>query len=97
MVTYEDVTQMFLRAAEAIGLATHPEHWMSSQTLEREFACTCHTGTCEEAETRSTVTASFNWSPLDTALSLEGALGICDFFHEKTKPAHICIPIRCPR
>jgi hypothetical protein len=82
MVTYEDVTQMFVRAAEAVGLATHPEHWMNNQTLEREFACTCHAGTCEEAESRSTVTASFNWSPLDTVLSQEGAVGICDFFHE---------------
>ncbi len=82
MVTYEDVTQMFLRAAEAVGLATHPEHWINNQTLEREFACTCHPGTCDEAENRSTVTASFNWSPLDTVLSQEGAVGICDFFHE---------------
>ncbi len=82
MLTYEDVTQMFLRAAENAGLATHPEHWINNQTLEREFACTCHTGTCEEAEERSTVTLSFTWSPLDTALSLEGAIGICDFFHQ---------------
>lgn len=82
MLTYEDVTQMFLRAAENIGLAAHPEHWTNNQTLEREFACTCHTGTCEEAENRSTVTLSFTWSPLDTVLSLEGAVGICDFFHE---------------
>src|SRR5579871_6452286 len=82
MLTYEDVTQMFLRAAENVGLAAHPEHWINNQTLEREFACTCHTGTCEEAENRSTVTLSFTWSPLDTALSLEGAVGICDFFHE---------------
>lgn len=83
MVTYEDVTQMFLRAAEAVGLATHPEHWINNQTLEREFACTCHAGTCEEAENHSTVTASFNWGPLDTVLSQEGPLGICDFFHEQ--------------
>jgi len=82
MLTYEDVTQMFLRAAENAGLAAHPEHWTNNQTLEREFDCTCHTGTCEEAENRSTVTLSFTWSPLDTVLSLEGAVGICDFFHE---------------
>jgi len=82
MLTYEDVTQLFLRAMENVELATHPEHWTNNTTLEREFACTCHTGTCEEAENRSTVTISFTWSPLDTVLSLEGALGICDFFHE---------------
>ncbi len=82
MVTYEDVTQLFLRAVENVGLATHPEHWLNNQTMEREFACTCHTGTCEEAENRSTVTISFTWSPLDTVLSLEGAVGVCDFFHE---------------
>ena len=82
MVTYEEVTQLFLRAVENVGLASHPEHWVNNQTLEREFACTCHTGTCEEAENHSTVTISFTWSPLDTVLSLEGAIGICDFFHE---------------
>jgi hypothetical protein len=82
MVTYEDVTQQFQRAMENVGLAAHPEHWTNNLTMEREFACTCHTGTCEEAENRSTVTISFTWSPLDTVLSLEGAVGICDFFHE---------------
>jgi hypothetical protein len=50
--------------------------------LEREFACTCHTGSCEEADNRSTCTLSFTWSTLDTALSLDGPVGICEFFHE---------------
>ena len=40
MVTYEDITEMFLSAAEATGLSVHPEFWLNSQTLEREFACT---------------------------------------------------------
>ncbi len=87
MVTYEEVTQLFQRAMENVGLATHPEHWTNNITLEREYACTCHTGTCEEAENRSTVTISFTWSPLDTVLSLEGAAGVCDFFHE---PDDLC-------
>ncbi|HEU5369560.1 MAG TPA: hypothetical protein VFU69_13895 [Ktedonobacterales bacterium] len=87
MVTYEEVTQLFQRAMENVGLATHPEHWTNNTTLEREYACTCHTGTCEEAENRSTVTISFTWSPLDTVLSLEGAAGVCDFFHE---PDDLC-------
>jgi hypothetical protein len=82
MITYEDITALFIRSAEAVGLATHPEHWVNSQTGEREFAVTCHAGTCEEAENRSTVTASFTWGPLDTVLSQQGPLGICDFFHE---------------
>jgi hypothetical protein len=82
MLTYEDVTGYFLKTASDLGLTTHPEHWMNSHTLEREFACTCHTGNCEEAENHSACTISFTWSTLDTALSLEGPTGICDFFHE---------------
>jgi len=82
MLTYEDVTGYFLKTASDLGLTTHPEHWMNSHTLEREFACTCHTGNCEEAENHSACTISFTWSTLDTALSLEGPSGICDFFHE---------------
>jgi len=82
MVTYEDVTEMFLEAAEATGLSVHPEFWLNSQTLEREFACTLHPGPCEEAEEHASCTVSFAWGPLDTVLSIEGAEGICDFFHE---------------
>jgi hypothetical protein len=82
MVTYEDVTEMFLDAAEATGLSVHPEFWLNSQTLEREFACTLHPGPCEEADEHATCTVSFAWGPLDTVLSIDGAEGICDFFHE---------------
>jgi hypothetical protein len=82
MVTYEDITEMFLNAAEATGLSVHPEFWLNSQTLEREFACTLHPGPCEEAEHHATCTISFAWGPLDTVLSIDGAEGICDFFHE---------------
>ena len=82
MLTYEDVTEYFLKAAASIGLMAHPEYWMNSRTLEREFACDCHAGTCEEAEQQSTCAISFAWGPLDTALSHDGPVGICDFFHE---------------
>jgi hypothetical protein len=82
MLTFEDVTGHFLKASASVGLATHPEFWTNSRTLEREFACTCHSGQCEEAEHRSSCTVSFTWSSLDTALSLEGPEGVCDFFHE---------------
>jgi hypothetical protein len=82
MLTFEDVTGHFLKASAGVGLATHPEFWTNTRTLEREFACTCHTGTCEEAEQRGSCTVSFTWSSLDTALSLEGPEGVCDFFHE---------------
>jgi hypothetical protein len=82
MVTYEDITEMFLEAAEATGLSVHPEFWLNSQTLEREFACTLHPGPCEEAEHHATCTLSFAWGPLDTVLSIDGAEGICEFFHE---------------
>ncbi|HUY76784.1 MAG TPA: hypothetical protein VMV29_08420 [Ktedonobacterales bacterium] len=82
MVTYEDVTDLFLMAVEATGMTYHPEFWLNSQTLEREFACALHQGPCEEAEDRATCSASFAWGPLDTVLSIDGAEGICDFFHE---------------
>lgn len=82
MLTFEDVTGHFLRAAASLELVTHPEYWVNSRSLEREFACTCHTGSCEEAEAHSSCTLSFTWSTLDTALSLEGPIGVCDFFHE---------------
>src|SRR5438105_6432572 len=82
MLTYEDVTTCFLKASASLELITHPEYWINSRSLEREFACTCHTGSCEEAENRSNCTVSFSWSTLDTALSLEGPAGVCNFFHE---------------
>jgi hypothetical protein len=82
MVTYEDLTELFLSAAEATGLSVHPEFWLNTQTLEREFACTLHPGPCEEAEHRAVCTLSFAWGPLDTALSIDGAEGVCEFFHE---------------
>lgn len=82
MVTYEDITDMFLSAAEEAGLAVHPEFWLNTQTLEREFACTLHAGTCEEAEFHAACTVSFAWGPLDTVLSIDGAEGVCEFFHE---------------
>jgi len=82
MLTYEDVTASFMKAAASVGLSTHPEYWANTRTLEREFACVCHVGTCEEAEQRGSCTLSFTWSTLDTALSLEGPDGVCDFFHE---------------
>lgn len=82
MVTYEDVTELFLNAAEATNLSVHPEHWLNTQTLEREFTCALHPGPCEEAENRASCAVSFAWGPLDTALSIEGAEGVCDFFHE---------------
>jgi hypothetical protein len=82
LLTYEDMTGHFLKAAASLALVTHPEYWFNSRTLEREFACTCHTGSCEEAEHRSSCTLSFTWGPLDTALSLDGPVGVCDFFHE---------------
>jgi len=82
MLTYEDLTSIFLKAAANLELVTHPEYWMNARSLEREFACTCHTGTCDDAEHHSSCTVSFTWSTMDTALSLEGPVGICDFFHE---------------
>ncbi|HJT57516.1 MAG TPA: hypothetical protein VJ761_13530, partial [Ktedonobacteraceae bacterium] len=82
MLSYEDLTSIFLKAATDLELVTHPEHWMNSRSLEREFACTCHTGTCDGSENRGSCTVSFTWSTLDTALSQEGPVGMCDFFHE---------------
>ncbi len=82
MVTYEDITDMFLNAIEATGLSAHPEFWLNTQTMEREFACALHPGPCEEADRRATCTVSFAWGPLDSVLSIEGAEGVCDFFHE---------------
>jgi hypothetical protein len=82
MLTFEDVTGYFLKAAGEVGLTAHPEYWINSRTMEREFACTCHIGSCEQVENSSICTVSFSWGSLDTALSLEGPRGVCDFFHE---------------
>ncbi|GHO43590.1 hypothetical protein [Ktedonospora formicarum] len=82
MLTFEDVTKHFLESAAQIGLVAHPEYWLNSQTLEREFACTYHSGVCEDADKRSSCLLSFAWGPLDTVLSREGPVGICEFFHE---------------
>lgn len=82
MVTYEDVTELFLNAAGATSLSAHPEHWLNTKTLEREFACALHPGPCALAEDRAGCAVSFAWGPLDTALSLDGAEGVCEFFHE---------------
>ncbi len=82
MINFEDITDYFLHAATRVGLITHPEYWLNSRTMEREFACICHTHSCEDAEGGSACTLSFTWTTLDTALSMEGPVGICDFFHE---------------
>ena len=67
MLTYEDVTAFFLGAAASLGLVTHPEYWTNGRSMEREFDCVCHFGSCEGSETRSSCTLSFTWSALDTA------------------------------
>ncbi|GCE14150.1 hypothetical protein [Tengunoibacter tsumagoiensis] len=82
MITYEDMTRLFLEAAGNLNLVTHPEYWMNTRSLEREFACACHTGECEDMELQSGCTVSFSWGSLDTALSLDGPGGICEFFHD---------------
>jgi hypothetical protein len=82
LLTYEDMTSFFLKAAQDLSLVTHPEYWLNTRSLEREFACTCHTGTCEDAELQSSCTIAFTWGSLDTALSLEGPAGVCEFFHD---------------
>lgn len=87
MIDFEEITNYFLQAATRLGLVTHPEYWLNSRNMEREFACICHTHNCEDAE-GSSCTLSFSWSTLDTALSLEGPVGVCDFFHEPDE--------RCP-
>src|SRR5436305_7655852 len=68
MLTYEDMTGYFLKAASSFEIVTHPEYWVNARSLEREFACTCHMGSCEEAETQSSCTLSFTWSALDTVI-----------------------------
>jgi hypothetical protein len=82
MISFEDITDYFLRASARLGLITHPEYRVNSRNMEREFACTCHTHNCEDTEGGCACVLSFSWSTLDTALSLEGPVGVCDFFHE---------------
>lgn len=82
MISFENITDYFLQAAARLELVTHPEYWLNSRSMEREFACICHTHACEDAEGGSSCTLSLAWSTLDTALSLEGPVGVCDFFHE---------------
>lgn len=82
MVTYEIITELIETASREVGLTAHPDTWLDTYSLEREYSCVLHAGPCEEAENRATCTISLNWGPLDTVLSIEGAEGICDFFHE---------------
>lgn len=82
MLTFEDLTGLFIKAARDLGLVVHPESWLNTRSLEREFTCTCHTGACDEAEQQSSCVVSFSWGVLDTALSTDGPAGICEFFHE---------------
>ncbi len=82
MLTYEDMTGLFLRAAGNLDLVTHPEFWLNTRSLEREFTCTCHIGSCDDVELQSSCTIAFTWGALDTALSLEGTKGVCEFFHD---------------
>lgn len=82
LFTFEDMTGLFLKAAGNRGLVTHPEFWLNTRSLEREFSCACHTGNCEDIEQQSTCTVSFSWGSLDTALSIDGPQGMCEFFHD---------------
>ena len=34
MLTYEDVTGYFLKAAASVALRTHPEYWINSRNLK---------------------------------------------------------------
>lgn len=82
MPTFEEVTQWFLRSTRASGLTAHPETWVNAQTMEREFTCALHRGSCEEAESHATCAITMGWGVMDTALSYEGVDGVCDFFHD---------------
>ncbi len=82
MLTYEDMTGLFLKAADSLDLVAHPEFWSNTRSLEREFSCTCHLGSCDDIELQSSCTTAFTWGPLDTALSLDGTKGMCEFFHD---------------
>ncbi|GCE04134.1 hypothetical protein [Dictyobacter aurantiacus] len=82
MLTFEDLTGLFIKAACDLGLVAHPESWLNTRSLEREFTCTCHTGSCDDVEQQSSCVVSFSWGVLDTALSTDGPAGVCEFFHE---------------
>ena len=82
MVIFEDMAGLFIKAARELGLVTHPEFWLNTRSLEREFTCTCHTGSCDDEEGLSSCQLSFSWGVLDTALSLDGPAGTCEFFHD---------------
>src|SRR5260221_7825757 len=84
MLTFEDVTGYFLKAAASLDLVTHPEYWVNSRSLEREFACTCHTGSCEEGETRSSCTLSFRSEEHTSELQSHSDL-VCRLLLEKKK------------
>ena len=95
-MTYEDMTGYFLKAADNNRMVTHPRYWLNTRSLEREFACTCHTGTCDEAETHSACTIAFTWGPLDTALSLKDRQGCVNFFTLPVRIVLTSIPIDPP-
>lgn len=82
MVIFEDMAGLFIKAAGELGLVTHPEFWLNTRSLEREFTCTCHTGPCDDEDGLSSCQLSFSWGVLDTALSLDGPAGTCEFFHD---------------
>lgn len=82
MLSFEDITDYFVKAATKQGLITHPEYWINARSMEREFACVCHSHPCEENEGGSSCSLSFAWSTLDTALAMDGPVSVCEFFHE---------------
>src|SRR5258708_38147641 len=92
MLTFEDVTGYFLKAAANLDLVTHPEYWVNSRSLEREFACTCHTGSCEEG--RPAVLAHFllpgvRWT---RRFRWKAPLEYVTFSTSPTSIVHTCIP-----
>jgi len=82
LLTFEDMTGLFLKAARDLGLVAHPEFWINTRSLEREFDCTCHSGSCDDTDGHSSCVVSLSWGALDTALSIEGPAGVCEFFHD---------------
>ncbi|GCE17933.1 hypothetical protein [Dictyobacter kobayashii] len=82
MLTFEDLTGLFIKTARDLGLVVHPESWLNTRSLEREFSCACHTGNCDDVEEQSSCILSFSWGVLDTAISTDGLAAICEFFHD---------------